>query len=498
MVQFISKYLKIVETRNTAELLLSALAAFAFFSVFKSSPLVVTLVSIGAVIAFPIVLQKPEYGIMFLTLIIPFKYLNIKFVSIIGLNRLVIWGLLSYIIIRQFTGSLKVSSRNFTIFNKATVVFIVAIIISVLQTASQLYTSYYITSAMVKTTILSKALIAIESLLLVYIIYYLINTLRQILWLIEIMLIASVIIAFLGIAQYYAGGPPGIVTFLFDPEYEFYGRATSVFSNPNNFGQFLASMIGVAIAYFFLGTKGKLKKLFLPPIIVFNSWGLFLSFSRAAAIQVLFSIVIIGFLYSVKIHKMKLSWKIIVAIIVIVGLLFMAIRYYEVYLRVRAISCGARNYVAALSWITELSDSGRKHAAMKAIQTFIRSPMIGVGNEIFSKKGLAGLEYFGLAVHNQYLKILAEMGLLGFIPFLILLGTIVKTGLRVWDKRREQPAEKEIQVTMLLLLTGFITIAFGYLFCDSLSFITITGYLWIFAGAILVIDRQYTESMCKT
>ncbi len=484
---------KVLISRNTGELWLTVFAAFAFVLVYNSSPVIITILALSLTVIFPTILKKPEYGMLFLAVILPFKYLNIKFVSIIGLNRVVIWGLLGYIFVRQLTSSQKLASRSLRIFNKAVLLFIVATVISSIQTVSALYTTSYITFPMVKTAILANALGSIEALLIVYIIYYFIHTWQQIQRLIEIMLCVSLIIAFLGIVQYYTGGPVERLWFLFDMEFKFHGRATSVFSNPNGFGSFLAPMLTMAASYCLWNPVSRLKRILILPVIVLNSWGLFLSFSRGAAIQALFGVAIAGLIYCMEIQQMKLSWKVLLVIISVLGIFFMAIQYYEIYLQARAISSGAENYLAAVYWLNEIQGSSRVHAAIKAIQTFIRHPVLGIGYELFSAKGMAGVEYFGLAVHNQYLKILAEMGLLGFMPFIILLGTVVKTGMRIWDKHRKQSAKKEVQLTMLLLLTGFCTSAFGFLFSDGLFFMPISGYLWIFAGAIFALDRQYNE-----
>ena len=112
---------------------------------------------------------------------------------------------------------------------------------------------------------------------------------------------------------------------------------------------------------------------------------------------------------------------------------------------------------------------------------------------MFSGKGLAGVSHFGLATHNQFLKILAEMGLFGFIPFIILLAIVIKSGMTIWRKPGNRQIKREVQLMMLLLLSGISSVVFGYLFMDSLVAISATGYLWIFSGAIFVLDRQYNN-----
>lgn len=486
---------KVLISRNTAELWLTVVVAFAFVSLYTSSPVVVTCIALAGIAAVVFLVKYPEYGVIFLAVIFPFKFLNVKFVSIIGLNRLVIWGLLGYVFIRQFTHHQLIFSRPLRRFSKAAAIFILALVVSGIQTVVELYSTQYITPSMLKTTFFADMLTVIESTLIVYIVFSFLQTSRQIERLIETMLLVSAIIAFLGILQYYLGEPPFFASFLFDPEYRFYGRATSVFSGPNNLGAFTAPMVGVGITCLFWGQMSNLTKgFFLVPIIFVDSYALFLSFSRAAIIQLLLGIALAGMIYFLKIQRMKLSWKVFGVILVISGVFFIAFQYYDVYLRTRAMSCGARDYQAAVLWVKESKDALRLHAAFSASKTFLKHPFIGIGYNLFSAKGSAGFEHFGLAVHNQYLEILAEMGLLGFVPFITLLGITMRAGTEIWDTQRSVPVDNDGQILMLILLTGFSAIALGYLFSDSLSFIMITGYLWIFGGAILALNQLYIRS----
>ena len=108
--------------------------------------------------------------------------------------------------------------------------------------------------------VVSNALIVVEVFLIFYIAYYSLSSLKQIQRLFDIIIGVSAIVAILGIAQYLAGGIPPVVGFLFDPEYHFYGRVTSIFSNPNTLGEFLGSIVGMTIISFGWSTASKKKK----------------------------------------------------------------------------------------------------------------------------------------------------------------------------------------------------------------------------------------------
>ena len=167
---------KIVVSKDTRELLITVLLAAICVQVYKSSPLLVTLAALGMTVAIPIFLKKPEFAIFVLVAVLPFR--DIHLVSIIHVKRLVIWGLFLYTLIQQLTKGQKRISRSLVFFNKTMAFFIVAIIVSLLQTSSELHSNPYITVRMLKSTILSDALVVIEEMLIVYIIFYSLQSLN--------------------------------------------------------------------------------------------------------------------------------------------------------------------------------------------------------------------------------------------------------------------------------------------------------------------------------
>jgi O-antigen ligase len=253
-------------------------------------------------------------------------------------------------------------------------------------------------------------------------------------------------------------------------------------------------MITLALVSFVWGTANKKKKLFFNlPVLILNLSALILSFSRGGMVQVFLSMAVIGYLYYMKICSKKFSWQVILPAVAILAITGLAINYYEFYMRVRIASHSEADYQRALYHTKTVSDYLRKHVAMQALRSSLKHPFLGVGFNLFTGKYIAGGNYFGLASHNQFLKILVEMGLFGFIPFIIMLATVGKTGMNMWKKSGSQQVEREIQIMVLLLLSGVTAVAFGYLFTDSLVMLSVTGYLWVFSGAIFVLDRQYNK-----
>jgi putative inorganic carbon (HCO3(-)) transporter len=326
--------------------------------------------------------------------------------------------------------------------------------------------------------------VTVENLFIFYIVYYALESSRHIRRLVDVIFLTSAVIALLGIFQYFTGGLPPIVKFLFDPEYQFYGRATSVFSSPNTLGHYLSSTLGIALVSLFL-EKSSLKKRFgfILPVILLDSGAILLSFSRGSMVSVFFGILVIGSLYFTKLNRRKLSWQLLLIIGVLVAFVVLTVKYYDLYLRIRSSSYREKDSVAALAWIKNVSDSARKNAAIKSWQTFLRYPLFGIGYDAFSGKMIAS----GLSSDNQYLRILSEMGLLGFIPFVVLFGSIIKTGLSLLERTKNRRTD---QIMTFMLLTAISIVACTFLFANTLHWRAISGNLWMFAGAIFVLDRQ--------
>ncbi len=472
---------------SSLEIFVTVVCAFTFVVFYSMSPLSVSIGALGITFAIPVLLKKPEYAVFFLVLCLPFR--DIHLISAIHFKRAMIWGLFLYSVFRQIALSHRVISADVFNFTRATLFFVGMLVLSLIKTASAVNSNIYVTGTMLKSSILSDALFVVEGLLIVYVCYCFLETLGHVRQLFALIMANSAIVSLLGIVQYYLGGPPAVLSFLYDPEYQFYGRATSVFSNPNLLGGFLAPIIVMTVISL-LSEQSVLKRvLFLLPALLLNSWALLLSFSRGAILQVFFGILIAIYVYYMYVKRRRISWKMMLAAIGMVGLLLVAIQGYDWYLRARVSSNTGQDYRTAVNWIKSTSDFQRKHSAIAAFQTFLKHPVLGIGYNLYSGQRAAGYEYFGLAVHNQYLELLAEMGLLGFFPFIVLLWVTTKAGMRMWSRYEECQATREIQFLMLALLAGISAVMLGYLFADTLPFLPITGSLWVLCGAVFVLEQ---------
>lgn len=476
-------------SKDVLEVALAAAGAFVFALVYDRSPVGITLLTLGIIAIIPVLLKKFEYAIVFLVIILPFRDWHI--VSIIHTKRLLIWSLFAYLIVRAITRNYHLKpSQNFFRFVKYSFWFLASLGISLVLAVPELGQSVQLNPEVsLKTTILSDGLVILEAILLFYITYLSVETLPQAQRLIDVMIAISTVVAVLGIVQYYYGDPPSSIAWLFNsPETEFPHRATSVFTNPNGFGHFLAPAVGITFVLAFLSPLSKKKRyLFIFPCLFLGIWGVFVSYSRAAVLQVFVGIALCGVLYYLKINRGRISWKFLVIIFLIGGFIFSIMHYYEWYAQLRVKSHILQAPSIAIYNIRSIGDSDRKYTALMALKTFLNYPVLGIGHAVFAGKNIAG----GLEVHNQYLKILCENGLFGFIPFMMMILSIYHTGFRVWKHVKPRPAQEDnFQIMLLLLFVGISIILFGYLFADFLRRISISGYVWMLAGMIFALERQ--------
>lgn len=477
-----------VPTRRTLEWGATISIALLLAGIHDFSSLPLTFALISVVLGIPVLFKKPEYAAYTLAVFLPLR--DIILVSVIFLHRALIWGLFLWSLIRHLTLHEVPYSRNLAKFTWRMLLFVLAVGISLMITASKFYSTVYITPEMFKSMFFSNALRVVENLLLVYILYYSLRTTQHIWRFLTILLANSVFIAILGIVQYRVGGRPPLVGFLFNPEYMFYGRATSVFSSPNNLGHFLAPMVGILlILLFFMHASKSLRFLLLLPGLLLVLGAIILSFSRGAMLTVFFCVLTLGYFYYVHFSERKLSFKLVLVVLLIVVMVLAAFQYYDVYLRTRLAGYKEQDYRKALNWIRTSSDFGRKFAAFRALKTFARHPLWGIGFDVFLGEQIGG----GYAVDNQYLKIMVDTGLLGFVPFVLMLILIMRTGIHTWKVRRKQNIPKDEDILFLILLTGLSTFLFSYLFADTLHLRSISGNLWMFSGAIFVLDRLYAS-----
>jgi MoaA/NifB/PqqE/SkfB family radical SAM enzyme/O-antigen ligase len=187
-------------------------------------------------------------------------------------------------------------------------------------------------------------------------------------------------------------------------------RAYGTFSHPNILGGFLVVCF-LFVVYLYFNYSAGWKKIFSLIAIIFISTGLFFSFSRSAILAVIISyfFIFVYFIFKKKFEIIKLSFY----------LLFLFVFLFSAY---RPLVL-ARVYGSER--LEEKSIEQRIDSLREAKSIILDNPFLGVGIGNYTnylsmvKPDFPGWHY--QPAHNIYLMVLAELGVVGFFLFGLIL-----------------------------------------------------------------------------
>ncbi len=264
-------------------------------------------------------------------------------------------------------------------------------------------------------------------------------------------------------------------------------RVTGSRDHPISFAEGL-SMGGILISSLFLFAKFyKKKKIYLGLGLSVLSLSLIFTYSRGAwlgAIAGLVFIEIIGirsfFPSSSRIKKILLPATLIMLIFIV--LISSGIAFFR----------GGAKY-SAFSRAKNFCDSERIYMWKSGWEMFKDYPVIGLGLKNVSlvypayRSPAAIIKSQG-HLHNNFIQIAVERGILGLAAFIILLGACLKKGLGVYFKiSKTKRYEKAVVLGCLgAVLTFIVSGLTEYNYGDS----EILGLFWFMMGIIVVIGKQ--------
>jgi O-antigen ligase len=113
-----------------------------------------------------------------------------------------------------------------------------------------------------------------------------------------------------------------------------------------------------------------------------------------------------------------------------------------------------------------------------ALELFKRNPASGTGFDTYGAMGRVG----GYRdTHNYYIKVLAEMGVIGLMLYLALLWKMTTTGLKLL-RATVDPFWRGIAVGFLAMMASIIVSNF---FGDRWTYQQLDGYIWIILGCVI-------------
>lgn len=245
-------------------------------------------------------------------------------------------------------------------------------------------------------------------------------------------------------------------------------RIGSFLGDPNRFGSFL-NIYTCLLVYEYFSKREKKQLVMLIIAIAF----VFMTGSRAS--------IIIGMSYIVVVlfgRKQRVLGKrdIFVQIIVIITILIVA--YPDISRRIERIGKSHSSYTYDV----------RQEINRQGLREFIKNPLLGSGPFTFDQDKYIILHgrYQRATSHNMYLEILSTMGLIGFIPYILFLLTMLKELYVI----RKNTADY-VYSWLFLSLLGFMV--------HGLVIETFTErYVWLYFSVILYyIQKHKRQSETK-
>src|SRR3990170_1834742 len=242
-------------------------------------------------------------------------------------------------------------------------------------------------------------------------------------------------------------------------------RVYSTLPHPSAYAFYL---IIIAVLTISLMNRGKNPPHKVKSIILlaFISVSLVYTFTRGAWLGLALSLFVLGILQKKKFQLFSP---------VIVALLFLNVPL--IYERFQPIFDPRLSKFTSFAWRFGLWNS--------AISYFLAHPLFGIGFGNFILIGHEITNFF-MNAHNDYLKLLVETGIVGFLGFIWVLASTWRIGIAAF-KRVTDPYLKSIAAGFIAVLLSYLCMSFSDNIFNHGAF---QWYLWAYAGLITAMYRM--------
>jgi putative inorganic carbon (HCO3(-)) transporter len=221
--------------------------------------------------------------------------------------------------------------------------------------------------------------------------------------------------------------------------------------------------------------------------------GIFLTFSRGAAVAVALTILLMVLLRELKLRNVLPAIAVLTAIVIFV------VPDYVIRLRslegVTALSSASTSSTSGVDSAIE----GRQTENLAALHVFIDHPVTGVGPGVYFREysrdyaNRLGLRYLGSdrRGHSLYLEMLADTGIIGLTAFLAMAGAALVLLFRAARYWRDRDPERAI------IASSFLFALIAYLASAMFLHLSYQRYFWAVLGlasaAIWVLRRDEAD-----
>ena len=227
-----------------------------------------------------------------------------------------------------------------------------------------------------------------------------------------------------------------------------------------------------SISYFYF-IKDLKTKLLLLPSIFFSLTALFLSYTRGSWLAAAMTI-IIGAYFLIRSQRLRIKTSIfittILSIIAFVYLLNLVGVIPDKFLIARATSISFNKI--------DISNLGRLVEYATGFNAFLKSPLLGAGlgfKFTYFSPGI-GTEST-IYCHNSYLYVLTKMGIMGIIPFLLILISVLKVGPLVLKSNMEAE-EVGIVFSFIMMVLVLVVKSLTTWHLNTVTFSSFVGILF--------------------
>jgi O-antigen ligase len=231
---------------------------------------------------------------------------------------------------------------------------------------------------------------------------------------------------------------------------------------PNTFGGYLLFILCIAIGIYLHNVSPRLKMAMfaLSALIIFP---FFYTLSRAS-----YSAMIFSFLAFVVLSKKKVALVSVMMTLILAGIL---LKPEAIFSRVKYTFQEQQSNLARIGNIyLDSSSSERIFSWREGFLSWKKNPLLG--------RGVTGFHF----IDGQYILVLAEQGILGFLAFLWLLWIILKQSLNVLRKTKDEL----FKGITLGFITGFIGLMIHAVTANTFIIVRIMEPFWFFAAIIMM------------
>jgi putative inorganic carbon (hco3(-)) transporter len=271
-----------------------------------------------------------------------------------------------------------------------------------------------------------------------------------------------------------------------------------LYNDHTAYGAALAMYLIVTIGYLFYPGIGKTKRFWISIMVFILAVATLLSLSRAAWISLAAALLV----YFAVLLRIKFKW-ILATVAILVGILF-TFQHQIIDALEKNKQDSSADFVEHVQSIYNISSDAsnleRINRWQSAIRLFNERPVFGWGPGTYQfvygpfqrskeKTIISTNVGDGGNAHSEYIGPLSEMGLIGMLIVMLLVGTMVYTGLDVHKRARSKKVKVLSMSVTLALISYFVHgLLNNFLDTDKLSV-----PVWGFMAILVVLDLYYVD-----